>query len=115
MSDCTENQHQQENKENTNNNKIKKKILHVNCGMDFGTTRSVIAVCQHEQISNLKTIPLDGDTAHVIPSVIFFGKNGVILIGSKAKAKQRTHPESTFYDLKRFQGQTYVYVRLYIQ
>ena len=102
---------EEEKKESKSDNQIESKTdNHVCVGIDFGTTRTAVGACKHESESNIRTVKLGDDTTNIIPSYIFFGDEKEILIGDDARAMQRKEPEKTFYDLKRFQGKTYVHV-----
>jgi molecular chaperone HscC len=70
------------------------------CGIDLGTTNSLIAVFGD---SGPKLIPNAlGDT--LTPSVVGVDESGDILVGKAARERLLTHPEKTVASFKRFMG-----------
>ncbi|MCA9560456.1 MAG: Hsp70 family protein [Myxococcales bacterium] len=69
-------------------------------GIDLGTSNSVVAVVENGQP---KVIPNRwGETVH--PSIVNFGENDDVLVGSRAKKKLLLDPENTVYSFKRLMG-----------
>ena len=76
-------------------------------GIDLGTTYS--AVGRNAQIEKDRaTIIKSSNSEETIPSIIYFGTNGVVKIGKSAKKMLLTDPLNVYFDLKRFMGHTYV-------
>lgn len=80
-----------------------KKII----GIDLGTTNSCVAV----MINGVPEIVENLEGKRTTPSVIFIDKNGTekqkFVIGDVAKRNAAVNPDRTFYDVKRYIGQTY--------
>lgn len=71
-------------------------------GIDFGTTKTGIAVCQNGRI---KIVPNDqGDRTN--PSYVAFTKTGR-LFGEAAKDQADTNPSNTVFDVKRLIGRKF--------
>jgi Fe-S protein assembly chaperone HscA len=68
-------------------------------GIDLGTTNSLVAIVEN---GTPKIIP-DKDGNHLLPSVVHFGENE-ILIGKKAKEKKSIDSKNTLYSVKRLLG-----------
>ncbi len=85
---------------------IQKKELVV--GIDLGTTNSLVAY-----IKDGKPIAVTEQNGKntLMPSVIYFEKNGKILVGDAAKEKLVSDPENTIYSVKRLMGKSYKDVR----
>ncbi|MCP4446422.1 MAG: Hsp70 family protein [Myxococcales bacterium] len=69
-------------------------------GIDLGTTNTVIAVTQGEQILVLG----DERGNKLQPSVVAFHPNGSILVGEEAKARRAIDPRNTLFSIKRLIG-----------
>jgi Fe-S protein assembly chaperone HscA len=69
-------------------------------GIDLGTTNSLVAVVEN---GVPRVIP-GPDGSRLVPSVIYFGENGEILVGNAAKAKMVEKPRNTIFSIKRFMG-----------
>lgn len=72
-------------------------------GIDLGTTNSVVAVMEGNEV---KVIP-NQEGQRTTPSVVAFLKDGQILVGLPAKRQAITNPENTIYSIKRFMGRRY--------
>src|SRR6185295_18757346 len=69
-------------------------------GIDLGTTNSLVAIVEG---GTPRVIPgTDGN--RLVPSVIYFDKNGNTLIGNGAKEKMVENPRDTIFSIKRFMG-----------
>src|SRR5262245_15630696 len=69
-------------------------------GIDLGTTNSVAAVMEGNEVKVI-TNPTG---SRLTPSVVGFLENGERLIGQRAKNQSITNPENTVYSIKRFMG-----------
>ncbi len=72
-------------------------------GIDLGTTNSVVAVMEGNDV----TVIPNQEGARTTPSVVAFTKNGEILVGQVAKRQAITNPENTIFSIKRFMGRRY--------
>jgi len=76
-------------------------------GIDLGTTNSLVAIVEN---GIPRVIPgLDGH--NLVPSVIYFGENGEVLVGNPAKEKLIEKPKNTIFSIKRFMGKGMADVR----
>ena len=74
-------------------------------GIDLGTTNSLVAIIQKE---NGKPLALkDEEKTSIVPSIIYFGENGEIIVGNEAKKHLIDNPERTVYSVKRLMGKSY--------
>jgi molecular chaperone DnaK len=69
-------------------------------GIDLGTTNSVVAVMEGNEV---KVIP-NQEGNRLTPSVVAFTDKGEILVGDPAKRQAITNPKRTIYSIKRFMG-----------
>jgi molecular chaperone DnaK len=69
-------------------------------GIDLGTTNSVVAVMEGNEV---KVIP-NQEGNRLTPSVVAFTDKGDILVGDPAKRQAITNPKRTIYSIKRFMG-----------
>src|SRR5450755_1816435 len=69
-------------------------------GIDLGTTNSVVAVMEGNEV---KVIP-NQDGNRMTPSVVAFTDKGDRLVGDPAKRQAITNPRRTIYSIKRFMG-----------
>ncbi len=69
-------------------------------GIDLGTTNSVVAVMEGNEV---KVIP-NQDGNRLTPSVVAFTDKGDRLVGDQAKRQAVTNPRRTIYSIKRFMG-----------
>src|SRR6188472_663518 len=72
-------------------------------GIDLGTTNSVVAVMEGNQV---KVIP-NQEGNRLTPSVVAFTDKGETLVGDPAKRQAITNPKRTIYSIKRFMGRRY--------
>ncbi|HEY3353111.1 MAG TPA: Hsp70 family protein [Polyangia bacterium] len=72
-------------------------------GIDLGTSNSVAAVMQGEQIV---LIP-DAEGNRIHPSVVSFHASGTVLCGHKGKQRRITDPENTVFSAKRLIGRRF--------
>lgn len=68
-------------------------------GIDLGTTNSLVASVRSGDVS---TLP-DSDGQHLLPSVVHYGENGVV-VGLEAQQFSLTDPHNTIVSVKRFMG-----------
>jgi molecular chaperone DnaK len=69
-------------------------------GIDLGTTNSVVAVMEGNQV---KVIP-NQEGNPLTPSVVAFTDKGDRIVGDPAKRQAVTNPKRTIYSIKRFMG-----------
>ena len=69
-------------------------------GIDLGTTNSVVAVMEGNEV---KVIP-NQEGNRLTPSVVAFTDKGERLVGDPAKRQAVTNPRRTVYSIKRFMG-----------
>src|SRR5271168_327768 len=69
-------------------------------GIDLGTTNSVVAVMEGNEV---KVIP-NQEGSRLTPSVVAFTDKGDRLVGDPAKRQAITNPRRTVYSIKRFMG-----------
>ncbi len=69
-------------------------------GIDLGTTNSVVAIMEGNEIKVL-TCPTGLRT---VPSVVGFKDDGERIVGQPAKNQAITNPENTVFSIKRFMG-----------
>jgi molecular chaperone DnaK len=72
-------------------------------GIDLGTTNSVVAVIEGNEV---KVIP-NQEGNRLTPSVVAFTDKGEILVGDPAKRQAITNPKRTIYSIKRFMGRRF--------
>ncbi len=74
-------------------------------GIDLGTTNSLIAIIHPE---TRKAVALkEHDSSSLVPSVIYFDKQGNVLVGNNAKEFLISEPERTIFSAKRLLGKNY--------
>jgi molecular chaperone DnaK len=76
-------------------------------GIDLGTTNSVVAVMEGNEV---KVIP-NQEGNRLTPSVVAFTDKGDVLVGDPAKRQAITNPKRTIFSIKRFMGRRYDEVR----
>ena len=69
-------------------------------GIDLGTTNSVVAVMEGDQVKVLT----NAQGSRLTPSVVAITDKGDRLVGQIAKHQQVTNPENTVFSIKRFMG-----------
>ncbi len=69
-------------------------------GIDLGTTNSVVAVMEGDQVKVLT----NSHGSRLTPSVVAITEKGERLIGQIARHQQVTNPENTIFSIKRFMG-----------
>lgn len=69
-------------------------------GIDLGTTNSVVAYVRDERPMAL----INCDGTQLLPSVVFYGRHGEVLVGNNAKAYLEREPARTIASVKRFMG-----------
>jgi len=72
-------------------------------GIDLGTTNSVVAVKEGD---NIVVIP-NAEGSRLTPSVVAFTKDGERLVGQLAKRQAVINPERTIISIKRKMGSDY--------
>src|ERR671924_388503 len=69
-------------------------------GIDLGTTNSVVAVMEGNEVK----VIANQEGNRLTPSVVAFAKDGNRLVGDPAKRQAITNPQKTIYSIKRFMG-----------
>ncbi len=69
-------------------------------GIDLGTTNSLVASVRSGQA---ETLP-DDEGAHLLPSAVRYGKDGVLAVGEAAKNAGAEDPLNTIVSVKRLMG-----------
>ncbi|OWK38352.1 molecular chaperone DnaK [Fimbriiglobus ruber] len=69
-------------------------------GIDLGTTNSVVAVMEGNEVK----VIANQEGNRITPSVVAFAKDGNRLVGDPAKRQAITNPQKTIYSIKRFMG-----------
>ncbi len=69
-------------------------------GIDLGTTNSVVAVMEGEQVKVLT----NAQGSRLTPSVVAITDKGERLVGQIARHQQVTNPQNTIFSIKRFMG-----------
>lgn len=69
-------------------------------GIDLGTTLSVVAVMEGNDV----TVITNPEGGRLTPSVVAFTDKGERLVGQLAKRQSITNPTNTIYSIKRFMG-----------
>ena len=69
-------------------------------GIDLGTTNSVVAVMEGSE----PKVITNEEGARTTPSVVGFGKDGEVMVGTVARRQAVTNPENTVFSIKRFMG-----------
>jgi molecular chaperone HscA len=73
-------------------------------GIDLGTTNSLVAYVKD---GNPLTIKSSSGLNALTPSIIHFGQDDEIKVGTDAQKYQVSHPESTVFSVKRLMGKSY--------
>ncbi|MCB9311075.1 MAG: Fe-S protein assembly chaperone HscA [Lewinellaceae bacterium] len=83
---------------------IKEKKSEFVCGIDLGTTNSLVAY-----INDGKPIVVKNEKhqSSLTPSVIYFDEQGNIIVGDDAKQHVFHDPQNTIYSVKRLMGKSY--------
>lgn len=74
-------------------------------GIDLGTTNSLVALLHPE--SRTPIVLRDQHGLALVPSLVYFGEQGELLVGEQARPFLRTHPERTIFSVKRLLGKSY--------
>src|SRR5919109_3750616 len=69
-------------------------------GIDLGTTNSVVAVMEGNEVK----VIANQEGNRLTPSVVAFTKDGNRPVGDPAKRQAITNPQRTVYSIKRFMG-----------
>ena len=74
-------------------------------GIDLGTTNSLVAIIHPE---TKKPVALkEHDSGSLVPSIVYFGEAGNIIVGEEAKKYLITEPQNTVFSAKRLMGKSY--------
>lgn len=74
-------------------------------GIDLGTTNSLVALLHPD--SRTPIVLRDQNGLALVPSLVYFGVQGELLVGEEARPFLRTHPERTIFSVKRLLGKSY--------
>lgn len=74
-------------------------------GIDLGTTNSLIAIIHPD--TKRPTVLKEYDQTTLVPSIIHFGANQQIAVGTEAKEFLITEPQNTIFSVKRLMGKSY--------
>lgn len=74
-------------------------------GIDLGTTNSLIAIIHPE--TKQPTVLKEFDHTALVPSIIYFGANNQIAVGTEAREHLITEPQNTIFSVKRLMGKAY--------
>ncbi len=74
-------------------------------GIDLGTTNSLIAIIHPE---TRRAVALkEHDSSSLVPSIVYFDKNGNAIVGEGSKEFLISEPERTIFSVKRLLGKNY--------
>jgi molecular chaperone HscA len=74
-------------------------------GIDLGTTNSLVAIIHPE---SKKPVALkEHNSSSLVPSIIHFAKNGILIVGDEAKQYLISDPANTIFSVKRLLGKNY--------
>jgi molecular chaperone HscA len=74
-------------------------------GIDLGTTNSLVAIIHPE---SKKPVALkEHNSSSLVPSIIHFAKNGMLIVGDEAKQYLISDPANTIFSVKRLLGKNY--------
>ena len=72
----------------------------ITIGIDLGTTNTAVSYMQ-----NGRPVMLQNEKGYtVFPSIVFWDRNGDIILGRRARSKMLTHPERGVFAVKRLMG-----------
>jgi molecular chaperone HscA len=74
-------------------------------GIDLGTTNSLVAVIHPE--SKVPVALKEHNSSSLVPSIIYFDKDGALIVGDEARPFLITNPSNTIFSAKRLMGKTY--------
>ena len=74
-------------------------------GIDLGTTNSLVAIIHPE--TKTPTALKEHNSTSLVPSVVYFNKNGDAVVGEEAKLFLISAPERTIFSAKRLIGKNY--------
>ena len=72
-------------------------------GIDLGTTNSLVAYADGDQVVVIRD---ESGSNALVPSILHFGTDGVV-VGDEAREKLIAAPERTIYSVKRLMGKSY--------
>ena len=73
-------------------------------GIDLGTTNSLVAYVEDGMPHIVKT---EYNESALTPSILYFNKDGRIIVGEAARPHMADDPENTLYSIKRLMGKSY--------
>lgn len=78
-------------------------------GIDLGTTNSLVAILHPE--SRQPIVLKDQQGTALVPSLLYFGEKGEVVIGEQARPYLMTDPERSIFSVKRLMGKSYQDIR----
>ena len=81
-------------------------------GIDLGTTNSLVAYLDDGKPLIVKD---ENGKNSLVPSVVYLGKGGEVMVGDAAQKHLATEPERTIYSVKRLLGKSYSDLEDYAQ
>lgn len=72
-------------------------------GIDLGTTHSIVSTVRDD----VPTALLTCDGTGLLPSVVYYGKHGNVMVGEAARSYLSREPQRTISSAKRFMGRSY--------
>lgn len=82
------------------NKEVSKEVI---IGIDLGTTNSLVAYADGEEVIVIRD---EKGSNALVPSILYFGEDH-ILVGDTAREKLLAEPERTIYSVKRLMGKSY--------
>jgi molecular chaperone HscA len=76
-------------------------------GIDLGTTNSLIAIVREDEGQRKPIALRETDGMTLVPSIIHFGLNSEVHVGTEAHHHLIDEPERTIYSVKRLMGKSY--------
>ena len=76
-------------------------------GIDLGTTNSLIAIVREDDGIRKPIALRETDGLTLVPSIIHFGPNKEVYVGTEAHERLVTDPARTIYSVKRLMGKSY--------
>ena len=78
-------------------------------GIDLGTTNSLVAILHPD--SRQPVVLKDQEGTALVPSLLYFGERGEVLVGEQARPFLITDPENSIFSVKRLMGKSYQDIR----
>lgn len=78
-------------------------------GIDLGTTNSLVAILHPE--SRQPVVLKDQEGTALVPSLLYFGERGEVLVGEQVRPFLISDPERSIFSVKRLMGKSYQDIR----